>query len=195
LTYIYGMPQRHAHMTDQELLEQFRRTGEQSWLGCLLERYTLLLFGVCMKYLKDEEEAKDAVQQVFLKALTELGKYRVEYVKSWLYTIARNHCLMQLRDRGKPTVEISERLRLEDSGEDPKLIQRVQQQDLESLEEGLQHLSAEQRTCVVMFYLEKRTYQQVSEKTGFTYNEVKSHIQNGKRNLRIFLQKRTGSHE
>jgi RNA polymerase sigma-70 factor (ECF subfamily) len=189
------MPQRHAHMTDQELLEQFRRTGEQSWLGCLLERYTLLLFGVCMKYLKDEEEAKDAVQQVFLKALTELGKYRVEYVKSWLYTIARNLCLMQLRDRGKPTVEISERLRLEDIGEDPKLIQRVQQQDLESLEEGLQHLSAEQRTCVVMFYLEKRTYQQVSEKTGFTYNEVKSHIQNGKRNLRIFLQKRTGSHE
>lgn len=195
LPYIYTMPRNHAHMTDQELLEEFRRTGDRSWLGELLERYTLLLFGVCMKYLKDEEQAKDAVQQVFLKALTELSKYHVEYVKSWLYTIARNHCLMQLRDRGRPTVEINERMPLAEQEDDPRLIQRMKERRFDSLEEGLQQLSAEQRTCVVMFYLEKQTYQQVSERTGFTYNEVKSHIQNGKRNLRIFLQTRIDGHE
>ena len=86
-------------MTDQDLLEKFRQSGDNSWLGILLERYTLLLFGVCMKYLKNEEGAKDAVQQIFLKVITELPKYKVDYFKSWLYTIARNYCLMKIRDK------------------------------------------------------------------------------------------------
>src|SRR5690606_28955588 len=77
----------------------------------LLQRYTLLLLGVCMKYLKDEDEAKDSVQQVFLKVIQELHKYKVEYFKSWLYMVAKNHCLMKLRDRqGKMPVELTERL-------------------------------------------------------------------------------------
>ncbi|HQR02228.1 MAG TPA: sigma-70 family RNA polymerase sigma factor, partial [Ferruginibacter sp.] len=80
---------------DAELLQQFYSDGNNEWLGILLERYTMLLLGVCMKYLKNEEEAKDAVQQVFLKAIHELHKYKVEYFKSWIYMIAKNHCLMQ----------------------------------------------------------------------------------------------------
>ena len=75
-----------------------------------MPRYTLLLLGVCMKYLKNEEEAKDCVQQIFLKVITELKKYRVEYFKSWLYMVAKNHCLMKIRDRhGKMPVELTER--------------------------------------------------------------------------------------
>ena len=189
------MPRTHEHLTDAELLDEYRRTKDTRWLGIMLERYTLLLFGVCMKYLKDEEDAKDAVQQVFLKALAELEKYRVEYVKSWLYTIARNHCLMQLRAKGKPTVEISDRIPLPIQEEDPLLLQRIRENRFDSMEEALTQLSDEQRVCVVMFYLEKSSYQQVSERTGFSFNEVKSHIQNGKRNLKIILQKKLDGHE
>ena len=79
--------ENYTNISDQELLEKFKRDQDNLWLGILLQRYTLLLLGVCMKYLKDEELAKDAVQQVFLKAITELQKYSVEYPKSWLYTI------------------------------------------------------------------------------------------------------------
>ncbi len=79
-------------MTDQELLERYYSSSENDWLGVLLQRYTLLLLGVCMKYLKDEEEARDCVQHIFLKVITELSKYRVEYFKSWIYTVARNQC-------------------------------------------------------------------------------------------------------
>ena len=85
--------------TDQELLEQFARLKDNRILGELLKRYTLLLFGVCMKYLKTEEEAKDAVQQVFLKVMTELPKYMVEHFKAWLYMVTKNHCLMKLREK------------------------------------------------------------------------------------------------
>ena len=81
-------------MTDQEILENYYTRHDNEWLGVLLERYTLLLLGVCMKYLKNEEEAKDSVQQIYLKVIQELQKYKVEYFKSWLYMVAKNHCLM-----------------------------------------------------------------------------------------------------
>src|SRR6476646_4156930 len=103
-------PEKHAHYSDQQLLENFYRDGNTEWLGILLPRYTLLLLGVCMKYLKNEEDAKDCVQQIFLKAISELHKYRVEYFKSWIYMIAKNHCLMKLRDKGKFSSEINEKI-------------------------------------------------------------------------------------
>ena len=185
------MPPPHAEKKDSELLDLYWSTRDNRYLGILLERYTLPLFGVCMKYLKEEESAKDAVQQVFLKALTELSKYRVEYVKSWLHTVARNHCLMQLRDRNAPSLEITDTMPLSDrEDEDALLLLEVREKTLDMLEESLGQLSEEQRTCVRLFYLERKSYQQVSELTGYPPNAVKSHIQNGKRNLRISLQKK-----
>src|SRR5687768_7525258 len=97
-------------INDHELLERFYSDHNNEWLGILLPRYTLLLLGVCMKYLKNEEEAKDSVQQIFLKTINELHKYKVEYFKSWIYIIAKNHCLMKLRDKGKYTTEVNERI-------------------------------------------------------------------------------------
>jgi RNA polymerase sigma-70 factor (ECF subfamily) len=94
------LPANSDHISDAELLELYVSDKNQEWIGILLERYTLLLLGVCMKYLKDENEARDCVQQIFLKVLTEVGKYRIEYFKSWLYMVAKNHCLMRLRDKG-----------------------------------------------------------------------------------------------
>ncbi|WP_315817406.1 RNA polymerase sigma factor [Paraflavitalea speifideaquila] len=97
-------PDQYAHITDQELLDRFYADHNNYWLGVLLQRYTLLLLGVCMKYLKNEEEAKDSVQQIFLKAITELHKYRVEYFKSWLYMVAKTiaSCIYAINQAAKP---------------------------------------------------------------------------------------------
>ncbi|MCW3114508.1 MAG: polymerase, sigma-24 subunit, subfamily, partial [Segetibacter sp.] len=150
-----------AHIEDKELLNKFYSDGNNQWLGILLERYTLLLFGVCMKYLKDEEEAKDAVQQIFLKVITELQKYKVDYFKSWLYMIAKNLCLMKIRDRhGRIPVEISEHMTTpEDSITKADLLEK--DKTLSLIEEGLSELNAEQKLCVTLFYLQKKTYQQI----------------------------------
>jgi RNA polymerase sigma factor (sigma-70 family) len=181
---------QYSHISDNELLENYQADKDNRWLGILLQRYTLLLFGVCMKYLKNEEEARDAVQQIFLKALTEIPKYRIEYFKSWLYTIARNHCLMKLRDRHKQMVEIHDNLLLtEDENENSRLFHVLKDQQFTLMKEALSQLTAEQKNCISLFYLEKQTYQQIAEKTGFNYMQVKSYIQNGKRNLKILLQK------
>lgn len=180
--------------SDQTLLQLYKDSGNNQYAGILLQRYTLLLFGVCMKYLKDEEEAKDAVQQVFIKALGEMGKYDITYFKSWIYTVARNHCLMALR--------ITHRIVPEDSvGEiadhdqyEAKQQGQQKEQLLVWIEEGLQQLQEPQKLCVTLFYLQKQSYQQIADHTGHSLMQVKSALQNGKRNIKIWVEKQRQHH-
>jgi RNA polymerase sigma-70 factor (ECF subfamily) len=176
------------HISDRDLLAQYYESHDNRLLGILLQRYTMLLLGVCMKYLKDEEAAKDSVQQIFLKVIHELKRYRVQYFKSWLYMIARNHCLMQLRKQDiKSSKEIGENI----VEEGTPLQQHIEKEQLLSLMEiALDELNADQKTCITLFYLDKRSYQQISEHTGLSLMQVKSFIQNGKRNLKILVEKK-----
>ena len=178
------------NIPDNDLLQRYYSDYDQQWLGILLERYTLLLLGVCMKYLKDENEARDCVQQVFLKVLMEAPKYKVDYFKSWLYIIAKNHCLMKLRNKGsRSDKELKESMGLV-SEEFQK--NEIEEKELtyQELEKAIEELAEEQKQCVILFYLQKNSYQQVAEKTGYSLLQVKSFIQNGKRNLRIILEKK-----
>ncbi|HEX4877693.1 MAG TPA: sigma-70 family RNA polymerase sigma factor [Chitinophagaceae bacterium] len=184
-------PELNKDITDQELLDRFYADKNNEWLGLLLQRYTLLLLGVCMKYLKNEEEAKDAVQQVFLKVIQELHKYKVAYFKSWLYMVAKNHCLMRLREKqGKITAELNEKLTAQPHEETDTQNLLNNDRTLDLMEAALKELNPEQRQCVTLFYLEKKSYQDVSEETGFSLLQVKSYIQNGKRNLKILIEKK-----
>lgn len=181
---------KYDHLSDQELLAKFRADHNNEWLGILLQRYTLLLLGVCMKYLKNEEEAKDSVQQVFLKAIQELHKYNVEFFKSWLYMVAKNHCLMKLREKqGKTPTELDSQAIPAPEETDRKKLEETDH-TLDLMEDALQELNKEQQQCVTLFYLQKKSYSQISEATGFTLLQVKSYIQNGKRNLKILIEKK-----
>ncbi|HLF45802.1 MAG TPA: sigma-70 family RNA polymerase sigma factor [Chitinophagaceae bacterium] len=177
-------------ITDQQLLENFYKDHDNKWLGILLQRYTLLLLGVCMKYLKNEELAKDGVQQIFLKVITELHKYKVDYFKSWIYMVAKNHCLMQLRDKtGRNTIEVSDKIiSNEEITDKEKLLESERTYEMMSL--ALAELNREQQQCVTLFYLQKKSYLEISETTGFSMMQVKSHIQNGKRNLKLLIEKK-----
>ena len=185
--------EKYQHITDHDLLQNFYLEKDNQWLGVLLPRYTLLLFGVCMKYLKNEEEAKDSVQQIFLKAISELHKYQVDYFKSWIYMVAKNHCLMKLRDRpGKNTTDITENTGgvMSEEELDSKFRHLEKDRTLDLMGTALEELSDEQKQCVTLFYLEKKSYQAIADSTGFSVLKVKSYIQNGKRNLKILLDKK-----
>ncbi len=175
----------YQHISDKELLLKFRRDLDNQWLGVILQRYTMLLLGVCMKYLKNEELAKDAVQQVFLKAISELHKYEVDYLKSWLYTIARNHCLMQLRDKTKFVAVSDQTEMIIGNHLEESMLEK--EQTLLLLEQSLLELNGPQKDCVTLFYLQKKSYQEIVDLTGFSLLQVKSYIQNGKRNLKILV--------
>lgn len=182
---------KYQDISDKDLLQRFWQTQNNEWLGILLQRYTLLLLGVCMKYLKEENDARDCVQQIFLKVIQEAGKYKIDYFKSWLYMVAKNQCLTILRDKkGKISVELDDT--------NSHIVEEVEGTadggmflvSDEALREALQELNEEQYKCVTLFYLHKKSYQEISESTGYPMLKVKSHIQNGKRNLKISIQKK-----
>lgn len=179
---------KFAYNSDNELLEKFYSDGNNEWLGILLQRYTLLLLGTCMKYLKNQEEAKDSVQQIFLKAITELPKYKVTYFKSWLYMIARNYCLMSLRNKNIfIPVEDSSPFAVE---EEDKTERRDKEKKLSLIETSIEELNEEQKICLMQFYIQKKSYAEIADSTHYSIMQVKSHIQNGKRNLKTLVEKK-----
>ena len=176
-------------LTDEELLRRYKADGNGDWIGVLFDRYAVLLLGMCMKYLKNEEDARDSVQQVFLKVLSEINKHEIQYFRAWIYQVAKNHCLMQLRQKHiKYQEEISDKNAPAAPAEDlPGL--REKDQLLENMEHALDMLNKEQQTCIRLFYLAKQSYNQIAAQTGYTLLQVKSYIQNGKRNLKHLLEK------
>jgi len=176
--------------TDEALLAEWRRTGDTEWLGKLLSRYTTLLLGVSLKYLKDRALAEDAVQQVFLKCLTAMPREEIGNFKGWLYILTRNHCLQQLRDRTRTTDD--QALNQLHSTETDEAGLWLHEETLQRLEDALDELSEEQQTTIKLFYLQKCSYDQIIQRTGYTFMQVKSFIQNGKRNLKNIMLKKTG---
>ncbi len=178
----------YSEMTDLELLAQYKLSGEANWAGVLYSRYTSLVYGVCLKYLKDREEAKDAVMQLFEKLIVILKTHEVEYFKSWLYATARNHCLMQLRSKKGKYMEKISPLLMEISAESHLEEQGEMESNLGKLENCVEKLAHEQRACVQLFFLQQKCYKDITVLTGYDLTEVKSFIQNGKRNLKICME-------
>ncbi len=177
-------------LPDNELVVLFRTSGDLEVLAVLFQRYTDLLYGVCLKYLKDPETAKDAVMQVFEELIQKLPKHEVGNFKSWLYTLAKNYCLMQLRTpKNLKTIEFKQEFM--QSGEDAHLNgMMLKEENLQRLERCLQTLPAEQKITVELFYLQNKCYKEISEMSGIEWNKVRSNIQNGRRNLKICMERR-----
>ena len=181
---------RHNELSDEELLSAYRKSGDNEWLGYLLPRYTTLLLGVALKYLKDKVQAEDAVQQVFLKALTKMPKEDILNFKGWLYILMRNHCLQLLREKVHQSDESALAGLAASPANDEEL--RLHEYTLQQLTVAMTTLNEEQRITLTLFYLKKLSYEQIIQQTGYDFMQVKSFIQNGKRNLRITLLKKLG---
>ncbi len=179
---------QYSQLTDEELLLAHKRATDNTYLGILLHRYTTLLFGVALKYLKDKTLAEDAVQQIFLKALTHFPKEDIKNFKGWLYILMRNYCLQELRDRIHNTDDAVLAYIPEVDTEKEELLK--QEYSIQQLDIALTELTQEQRTTIELFYLNRYSYEQIIEQTGFTFMQVKSYIQNGKRNLKASLLKK-----
>lgn len=177
-------------LTDADLLSRYQLTLDNQWLGCLLQRYTLLLFGTCLKYLKNESAAQDAVQQIFLKVITVLPHQQVQYFKSWLYIVAKNHCLLCLR--GNQMLQIAAFETIDPLDDDAFDLDKhlLNEETLSALESSLMDLKEDQRNCVTLFYLEHKSYVEISQLLSIDILKVKSCIQNGKRNLKILVEKK-----
>lgn len=178
-----------SELPDRELVSLFRTSGNMEVLAVLFQRYMDLLYGVCLKYLKQPEPAKDAVMQIFEELVAKLPKHEVDNFKSWLYTLAKNYCLMQLRTpKNLKTTEFNaDSMQLEEEMHLNGI--QVKEENLQKLERCLQTLSSEQKKTVELFYLQNKCYKEIAEATGIEWNKVRSFIQNGRRNLKICMEK------
>lgn len=179
----------YKDQSDEQLILLYKESGDLAVVGELYNRYTALVYGVCLKYLKDREESRDAVMQIFEKLITTLKQHEVNIFKPWLYATARNYCLMQLRSRkGKNFEELSPFL-MENGASLHQDEGFNIEANLHQLQQCMQELASEQKECVRLFYLEQKCYKEITEQTGFDMNKVKSYIQNGKRNLKICMER------
>jgi RNA polymerase sigma factor (sigma-70 family) len=176
--------------TDLELLHEYKSSGDLKPLGELYQRYMELVYGVCLKYVKDTEDARDCVLNIFEELITKLKKHEVDNFKSWLYQVAKNHCLMRLRsEKGKTPVKID--MAFMQSEENLHLNGELDNEsNFKQLEYCLGQLTPEQRRGIELFYLEGKCYNEIVELTGMEWNKVRSYIQNGRRNLKICMDEK-----
>jgi RNA polymerase sigma factor (sigma-70 family) len=177
-------------LNDQELLQRYKQTADLQVLGVLYQRYMDLVYGVCLKYFRDPEESKDAVMNIFEELVLKCKVHEVENFRSWLHVLAKNHCLMQLRKKN--------RIRTTDI--DPSLMQSTEEwhhngvmdreERLSLMEDCMKTLPDEQKRSVELFYLQSKCYNEIADITGLEWNKVRSQIQNGKRNLRLCMEKK-----
>ena len=185
-----------TNQTDQELVLLYRQSADMKILGDLYQRYMELVYGVCLKYLKEPEQAQDAVMQIFEELVSKLKKHEVENFRGWLHQVAKNHCLMQLRTpKNLKTVEISPLLMQNEedvhlngvmSDRSPS---EEKEENFNKLEKCIDSLSDEQKMMIKLFYLEGKCYNEIVGITGRDWNHVRSAIQNGRRNLKLCMEK------
>lgn len=198
LQLLFNRSKKLSDLSDEVLLSEYKRSGDSKYAGEIFKRYAHLVLGVCMKYLKNMDEAQDTTMIVFEKILDELRQTDVQHFKSWLYMVAKNQCLMHLRKQKRhDIVELKTEV---DENDESASMENVaighlddvdlKEIQLQQLEEGIKTLNPEQQECISLFYLQDKSYGEVAEITGYDLNKVKSYIQNGKRNLKIYLEKR-----
>ena len=183
----FKRPGKPNNTDDEAQLNSYRNSGDLAVLSQLFEKYMPLIYGVCLKYLKDEEASKDAVMEIFEELIIKVKQHDIKQFRSWVYVLSRNYCLMQLRS-GKKVEEVS----LDEVMEFTPFLHPEndnKEEALQALERCMKKLTEGQRQSVDMFYLKEKCYKEIVELTGFTLNDVKSHIQNGKRNLKICMEK------
>jgi RNA polymerase sigma-70 factor (ECF subfamily) len=183
----------NKQLTDNELIERYKYSYDNAYIGELYQRYSHMLFGLCLKYLKDEEKAKDLVMEVFEKVLNDLKRHRVENFRTWIYSVTKNQCLMLLRKEKRQDSKREDFLHVSKEIVELDLPEHLngesQEEQDRKLIQAIDTLKQEQQECIKLFYFEKKSYEEIEAQTGYSYKQVKSFLQNGKRNLKNQLSK------
>jgi RNA polymerase sigma factor (sigma-70 family) len=173
--------------TDEALVMEFKANKNEAIFTELYNRYRHLVLGICLKYLSPKEAAQDAVQQIFEKLYLDLPAQNIAFFKAWLHTVSKNYCLMQLRKVKIPIKATDDIEKYDMENTDTMHLAIEKETNLNKMHDALGQLEPNQKICIEAFYLNKKSYNDIISITGFTFMEVKSYIQNGKRNLKNLM--------
>lgn len=182
---------KKEYNSDEELLQHYKKSGNKEVFADLFKKHVSVVYGTCLFYLQDKDEAQDATMQLFEKLMLDINNREINNFKGWLSFVVRNHCISLIRKNKSQTKHIKEYYEFEyeaPSYEEEEKIQAISDETmLENMRLCLPKLKENQRICVELFYLKNKSYQDIADETSFTLNEIKSYIQNGKRNLKLLL--------
>jgi RNA polymerase sigma-70 factor (ECF subfamily) len=181
-------------MTDNELISHYKLHQDKECVGELYKRYTGFTYSICYKYFNDSERSREAVLEIFEELISKLLVHEIQNFKSWLHTVARNHCLLTFRAKKYESQFIDNYKKYQnDFMEQDKVLYpdyQLKEENIAELEKCINQLKPEQRNCIELFYLQDKSYVETAKITGYTMNEVKTYLQNGKRNLKILMSKK-----
>lgn len=185
---MFHQGRRYKQYSNEQLIAAYRKTEDKAVVGMLYKRYAHKVLGLCLNYLKNVQDAEDAVMEIFIHLTEELKKHDIENFEPWLFFVCRNFCLKRLRKTlGKKNEEISEIHEdfFVELGEEKD--HNKEEERLEALSDAINRLKEDQKRCIVLFYFEKKSYKEIELQTSYSIKEIKSHLQNGKRNLKNLL--------
>lgn len=179
--------------TDEELLALLKKTHNIEYFQQLYERYMPLVYGLCLKYLKDGELAQDAVIDIYENLSDKITRYEIDIFKNWIYSVAKNHCFAQLRENKKEIiVNFDSNLMESDTTIDLLGDENNDEEKAAAVNSCVEQLPEPQRVSILAFFFDNKSYAEIVDNTGYNLKSVKSYIQNGRRNLKICLEKKLG---
>ena len=140
------------------------------------------------------EDAEDAAIEVFEVIKKDLLKHEVQNINGWLFSVTRNLCYKKLNKLKKEGAVLSDDEKsfnqfVESESDNDLNDKLLKEAELELMEEAIKQLKDEQRICIELFYLKQMSYKEIVAETQIDLKKVKSHIQNGKRNIKIWMEK------
>ncbi len=186
---------KKEYNSDEELLKQYKQSGNKELFADLFKKHVSVVYGTCLFYLQDKDEAQDATMQLFEKLMLDINNREINNFKGWLSFVVRNHCISLIRKNKSASKNIQSYYEFEyetPSYEEEEKINSISDDVLlENMKSCLPKLKENQRICVELFYLKNKSYQDIANETPFSLNEIKSYIQNGKRNLKLLIEEQT----
>jgi RNA polymerase sigma-70 factor (ECF subfamily) len=186
---------KKEYSSDEELLKHYKQSGNKDLFADLFKKHVSVVYGTCLFYLQDKDEAQDATMQLFEKLMLDINNREIDNFKGWLSFVVRNHCISIIRKNKSQSKNIKSYYEFEYEDANHVTEEKINTVSddvmLENMKQCLPKLKENQRLCVELFYLNNKSYQDIANQTGFTLNEIKSYIQNGKRNLKLLLEDQT----
>jgi RNA polymerase sigma factor (sigma-70 family) len=183
----------NSNYSDDDLIKKYKESMDKNYVGELYKRHTGFVFAICFRYLKDKGKTEEITMEIFESLFDKLLEHEITNFKPWLHTLSRNHCLLYFRNLNyeKKKLGIKKENSEKNMDFDPFVHPdyEIKEEQFFLLQKFIEKLKDEQKICVELFYLEEKSYTEISEKTGFSFKEVKSYLQNGKRNLKLQFDK------
>jgi RNA polymerase sigma factor (sigma-70 family) len=172
----------YQEQTDAEVIRSYLATQDARYFTQLYRRYANKVYGKCISILKNDAEARDAMQDIFVKIMLNLGNFgEKSQFSTWVYSITYNYCIDAIRKRKKEKTMFSEDIeRAPDVAAEEVPDQFLMEMDVKNLKVVLEALPDSDRLILIMKYHDDMSIRDIAEILQKTESAVKMKIKRAK---------------